>query len=138
MIIDALIDEIIRDNLSGAQELTRKSGSLFCRLTEGKRFASSDEPERTILDIGLILVRAHPAMASLLNLLNHILKALSSHTATDPGRVVRDTSQRFVRNMKEHNRALSAYVSGLIAGDETILTHSSSGSVRDALSDSWG
>ena len=57
------IDEILRDNKSGAQEIVEKAGKIILQCLEKEE---REKLEKICID----LVRAHPSMAPLWNLAN--------------------------------------------------------------------
>jgi len=138
MSIDSLTKEIIHDNLSGSQDLTHKTGFLIFQLLQGKKHPSPKELRSDVLEIGRRLLRAQPAMASLFNLFNTILSNLNN--APDGPAAVREVhlaTEAFIREMKDHNRSISAHLFHRVRTKDTILIYSSSRSVTEALLHCW-
>ena len=138
MDIDSLTQDIINDNLSGAQDLTSKTASLIHSLVRKKQSHSPEELRRTVLEIAGRLLQAHPAMASLFNLFTRILIQLDQ-APRGPGAAteVQRTTTSFLQNMEEHNRRISVHLFKLIKQQDTIVTHSASRSVSEALTYCW-
>ena len=138
MDIDSLTQDIINDNLSGAQDLTSKAASLILRLVREKQSHAPEDLRRTVLKATGRLLRAHPVMASLFNLFTRILTQLDQvpcgpEAATEAQRA----GESFLQEMKEHNRRISVHLFKLIKQKDTIVTHSASRSVREALLYCW-
>lgn len=136
--IESLTQEIIHDNLSGSQDLTTKAGRLVLRLLQEKKHSPSEELSRDVLEIGSQLLRAQPAMASLFNLFNRILSDLNK--APDGLAAAKDlhrATETYIREMKEHNRSISAHLFHRVRTKDTILIYSSSRSVTEALFHCW-
>ena len=133
-----LIEEISRDNLSGAQELARKAGSIVCRLIEEKKSSPLEELRGIVHEVCGALLNAQPAMASLFNLFDRILPELDrAASGAAAASAVRASSQAFIEEMQGHNRKISARIFDLIKKEGVIITHSASRSVREALRHCW-
>ena len=138
MSIDLLTQEIVHDNLSGSQDLTIKAGLLILQLLQVKKHASPEGLIRDLLKVGSRLLHAQPAMASLLNLFNSILFALNdAPNGPVAVREVRFATEAFIREMNEHNKALSNHLFRRLRTKDTILTYSGSRSVRESLVYCW-
>ncbi len=138
MTIDLLTQEIIHDNLSGSQDLTTKAGRLVLRLLQEKKHSPSEELNRDVLEIGSKLLRAQPAMASLFNLFNRILSDLNKAPhGPAAAKDLHHATESYIREMKEHNRSISAHLFHRVRTKDTILIYSSSRSVTEALFHCW-
>ncbi|MFQ5848989.1 MAG: translation initiation factor eIF-2B [Candidatus Binatia bacterium] len=138
MEIDSLIAEIISDNISGAQELTSKAGSLVCRFTEEKRSSTLEELRGALLAVGVTLLRAQPALAPFFNLLDRALPELDlAPNGLAAAQAIHRATQAFIEKMEANNQTISAYIFHLIKEGDVVLTHSASRSVREALSHCW-
>jgi len=138
MSIELLIQEIIHDNLSGSQDLTNKAGFLILQLLQDRKHPSPEGLSRDLLKVGSRLLPAQPAMASLLNLFNTILFALNdAPNGPTAVREVRLATEAFIREMNEHNKALSNHLFRQVRTKDTILTYSGSRSVRETLLHCW-
>jgi eIF-2B alpha/beta/delta-like uncharacterized protein len=137
MVLDSQIADLARDNVSGAQDITRRAASLVCRLTE-ERELPLEELKGAVLGAGVTLLHAQPAMASLFNMFSVILhdldKAPSRPAAT---RAVLRASRTFLVEMEDHNRKISGLLYDLLGEGRVILTHSASQSTREALTHCW-
>ena len=138
MRFDLLTREIIHDNLSGSQDLTKKAGLLILQLLRDREHPSPEALRRDLLKVGSRLLHAQPAMASLLNLFNTILFTLND-APNGPAAVreVRSATVAFIREMNEHNKALSNHLFRRLRTKNTILTYSGSRSVRESLVHCW-
>ncbi len=136
--INAQTRDIILDNLSGSQEITGKTAAVICQLVRGKPYLAPRELRRVIRETAGTIIQAQPAMASLYHLFARILAQLdqaSSGTQATVG--IRQACRSFVRDMEEHNQRISEQLFKLIKRNDTVVTHSASRSVREALLYCW-
>jgi len=132
------VTDILKDNRSGSQEITRKAAILVRQLMEEGNQGSVDAVKNMILELGLTLIRAQPAMASLFNLFNRIFlhldaakeKNLSKNTVC---RALRD----FIQEMHQQNALAAPSLVNILGQQSLVLTHSSSGAVKEALRQCW-
>ncbi len=138
MSIHLAIQEITHDNLSGSQDIASKASHLILHLTRDRKHTSPEALRRDLLKVGRRLLHAQPAMASLLNLFNTVLSALNDLPNGSTGvREIRFTTKAFIREMNEHNEAISNHLFRQVRTKDTILTYSGSRSVREALLRCW-
>lgn len=67
------LDEIRKDRVSGASELSRKAASTFILFSSQHRIQSKEEYFQSLLHLGTELISSQPHMASIFNLVNSIL-----------------------------------------------------------------
>ncbi len=138
MSIHPAIQGITQDNLSGSQEITNKASLLILQLLRDRKHPSPELLGRDLLKVGSRLLHAQPVMASLLNLFNTALSALNDVPSGSTGvREIRFTTKTFIREMNEHNENISNHLFRQVRTKDTILTYSSSRSVREALLRCW-
>ena len=138
MSIHLRIQEITHDNLSGSQDITSKASHLILQLTRDRKHTSPEALRRDLLKVGRRLLYAQPAMASLLNLFNTVLSALNNLPHGSTGvREIRFTTKAFIREMHEHNEAVSNHLFRQVRTKDIIITYSGSRSVREALLSCW-
>lgn len=128
------ITAIAEDNLSGAVEVAEKSAEVLQRLVRTDQSTQKDELVQQVLDIGWTLIRAHPTMAPLVNLINSVLWRLEDAvSAEDARRSVADATSDFKRWLRVHEAAIAETTLRLIPEDGQILTNGRSTTVRSAL-----
>jgi translation initiation factor 2B subunit (eIF-2B alpha/beta/delta family) len=120
------IVRIRSDHRSGSAALTRNAGEVLSLLAGSS--ARSREAFKTALETTCrLLVDAQPVMAPLVNLSNAALLA-----GDRPSRV-KSAVSRFLKGMDAAGRAVSASAASLLGDGATVMTHSSSETVRRAL-----
>lgn len=136
---ESRLKEIAADNSSGSQAITRAAATLFFEILEEKPPPSAEDLRAVILQSGRRLLRAHPTMASLFNLLVRLLQALDRAAGAKSSQgALRAIPDDFVAEMEAHNRRIADHLFELIRpnltrGMPAVLTHSASGSVSAAL-----
>jgi len=91
-----------------------------------------------VLETAGTLIQAHPAMASFYNFFTRILMQLDRvPSGPEAAEGVHLVAETFIREMKDHNRMISAHLLKLIKPNDILLTHSASRSVREALLYCW-
>jgi translation initiation factor eIF-2B subunit delta len=116
--LQAEICMIRADNTSGAVDLVRR--------TAGALRTAGNDPA-VVQEFCLAAVSAQPAMAPLVNLTNAVLFGLDR--AESPG----DICDRFLALLASAGDQISGYFVDLLEDGMTLLTHSSSRTVLDAL-----
>ena len=141
----AAVREFRDDNLSGAQDITRRAAALVEGVLAGDGAdaapvgstpgtAPRQDIESRLLELGRTLVKAHPAMAPLYNLFETLLQSLDDAGRDDDirGRIQR-AAGGFIDGMAEHNRAIARHFSDILAEEAELFTHSAGSTVRTAL-----
>lgn len=122
--LDGAIERIRRDNKSGAVALVRLAAealSLLEALPQDRGNAALGEAVRA-------LVAAQPTMAPLWNLASSVLWARDRE-----GTTVGEACRRFLSTMEANHAAVRRHVAALVPAGGILLTHSHSGTLRDAL-----
>ncbi|HMQ31353.1 MAG TPA: initiation factor 2B [Chloroflexaceae bacterium] len=125
---------IAEDNLSGAVEIAEKSAEVVQRLARTDQSARLEELRGRLLELSWALIRAHPTMAPLVNLVNAVLWTIDG--APDPEtarRAVAEATGDFKRRLRVHEAAIAETALRLIPDDGQILTNGRSTTVRAAL-----
>jgi translation initiation factor 2B subunit (eIF-2B alpha/beta/delta family) len=134
---DAQTEEIRRDNVSGAQQLTEKIARLIVDRFEPGRL-SARESKRLLIEMARTFIRAQPAMAPVINLFNHLFNRLEPTQARlAAGRSLSEAAQDFARAMTRHTNEISARLFTLVRDKNVALTHSASQAVREGLNFCW-
>ena len=147
---DAAVETIRNDNTSGSQTITRHAATLAvervaqaCGEKAVARRGAADPGEvaALLLELGNVLIEAHPAMAPLYSLFSTLLEcagdeaaggAVTSGNDDALGRV-RRAAAAFVDRMEAHNRAIGRHFRAVVDPGAAIFTHSASSTVRAAL-----
>jgi len=122
------VDSIRRDVTSGASELVRRAADVVVSLLDGA--PPADLPD-ALRDLGRRLIEAQPAMATMHALVRSVLAAAEESPA-EPA-VVRTAARRFVADAERALKQLAERADGLLPEGGRVMTHSASGTVRDAL-----
>jgi translation initiation factor 2B subunit (eIF-2B alpha/beta/delta family) len=118
------IDEIRSDRTSGAAALARRAAqAVFEAAPELDRLAP-EERFLTLVEIARRLVLAQPAMAPLVNLADMLLRRTDA---------IGEAASDFLARLEAARESVARHGAALIADGATILTHSLSQAVLDAL-----
>ncbi len=109
------IDALRENRVSGAAEIAAQAAAVL-------RMAAELAPD-CLPDAARLLVAAQPAMAPLVNLSRAVL------AASDPGAAARD----FLLRMRSAGPRVAHHAAGLVRDGSTVLTHSFSSTVFEAL-----
>lgn len=133
--IEELVKPIRDDLTSGAAELALQGIAVFRNLMSDIPLDEKpDAVKRVIVDAGRALVKAHPAMASLFNLSNTVLIAVSDATATT--QVMQKADQAltvFETRLCESASQIADRVFDLIPAGELVFAYSFSSTVVSSL-----
>ncbi|GAB4441995.1 MAG: initiation factor 2B [Chloroflexi bacterium OHK40] len=128
------IAAIAEDSVSGAVEIAEKAAEVIQRLARSEQAAPIDELRRSMIEVGWALIRAHPTMAPLVNLVNAVLWKLDEADAPERARHgVVETCSDFKRRLRVHEAAIAETALRLIPEDGQVLTNGRSTTVRAAL-----
>ncbi len=128
------IAAIAADNVSGAVEIAEKSAEVFARLARQSEPVDPAELYQTILATGWALIKAHPTMAPLVNLVNAVLLRLDNTTdRATAQRAVLEAASDFKRRLRVHEAAIAETALRLIPEDAQVITNGRSTTVRAAL-----
>lgn len=97
---------IAEDTISGAAELAEKSAAVLANLVGQQAHSNPDQLRAEILEAGLALIRAHPTMAPLVNLVNQVLEQIDGSTIPLPNAVLAATGE-FTRRLRTHESAIA-------------------------------
>jgi translation initiation factor eIF-2B subunit delta len=128
------ITAISADVFAGAAEIAERSADLMLRLGRTDRSATPAGVRQMVLDIGWELIRAHPTMAPLVNLINTTLEKLDGTTSVQAARnAIEESATEFKRRLRIHELAISESALKLISDDSVVLTNGRSTTVQAAL-----
>lgn len=118
------IDEIRSDRTSGAAALARRAAQAVLEAAPELDRLAPEERFLTLIEIAHRLVLAQPAMAPLVNLADMLLRR------TDP---IGEAASDFLARLEAARESVARHGAALIPDGSSLLTHSSSQAVFDAL-----
>lgn len=125
---------IAADSVSGAVEIAEKSAEVIQRLARTDDSQTTGELRQRLLALGWALIRAHPTMAPLVNMVNSVLWTLEEAPGLEQARgAVAEAAGDFKRRLRVHEAAIAETALRLIPEDGLILTNGRSTTVRAAL-----
>lgn len=125
---------IAEDSVSGAVEIADKSAEVIQRLVRTDRSERLDELQQRVLKLSWALIRAHPTMAPLVNLVNGVLWTIDEAPGPEEARrAVAEATGDFKRRLHVHEAAIAETALRLIPDDGQVLTNGRSTTVRAAL-----
>lgn len=132
---EAAIDAIASDNMSGAAEILHRGVAIFSLLRPPDPQSFSVERVRQIiLKTCVALVNAQPDMSSLLRLASETVSATREQAnGPEAVRAAVDAAARFAESALLSARAAAMHAVNLIGDGSTVLTHSRSSTVLEAL-----
>ena len=145
--VDAAVQALRNDNLSGSQAITRRAAALVETCLAGASSEPRDpgppdqarrDAEFRLREVAEALISAHPAMAPLYNLFEFLLECLDDGApAGDARSRIRRAAAAFVDGMDQHNRAIAGRFCKILDQDQAVFTHSAGSTVRAALLHCW-
>lgn len=128
------VAKIVDDNVSGAVEIADKSAEVLYRLMRSDQSTTITALEQNVLDVGGTLIKAHPTMAPLVNLINALLWAVTSADELGSARArAVETVHDFKRRLHVHEAAIAETALRLIPEEGQIVTNGRSTTVSAAL-----
>ncbi|MEE9252287.1 MAG: hypothetical protein V3U74_02925 [Thermodesulfobacteriota bacterium] len=130
------IEDIKRDNLSGAAEITRRASGVL--IAAAKLPADdADSYISTIRQTALSLISSQPSMAPLINLANSVLLEIEKHHERETVRdAVVKRANTFISDMERGAEKIAAHTTDILNNLEAparILTYSYSSTVLSSL-----
>lgn len=128
------IAAIAEDSISGAVEIAEKSAEVLIRLIRHGQQGTVAELRSALITVGWSLIRAHPTMAPLVNLVNGVLWTVEEAVEAERARAaIIDAASDFKRRLHVHEAAIAETTLRLIPDDGQIVTNGRSTTVRAAL-----
>lgn len=135
--ITSLIDEVRNDRVHGASQLARQAAQVLKTLAEHSRAESPEQFLMELREVGGELMSARPAMAPVFNIIDRLLKAITGKSSgMDFSSLRQMTITKADKAINESLQAVSRiarYGSELLTGGDTIMAHSYSSTVIEAL-----
>jgi translation initiation factor 2B subunit (eIF-2B alpha/beta/delta family) len=129
-----MVKEIHDDNRSGASEIARKVAASIIVFSDSFEGNAVADFKRAIQRLGLEIVQAQPAMATLFNLVNGVLLAVEEEEGLIASqRAVKKRARAFVAAMESGWQSMTEATSQILGEGSTILVHSDSGTLCRVL-----
>lgn len=132
--IQTSVEQIRTDNTSGAVALTLRAAETMALLAADAGVTTAAGLLELLIEAARALANAQPAMAPILNLANTVL--WRAGTATDLSRMQAEIGaacREFVHRLEASGGEVSRQASSLISDGVTVMTHSHSQTVLNAL-----
>ena len=128
------LEAICKDRLSGARVLARRGAGTLLRLAGASRADSVEGFQKELSAICKALLAAQPLMAPLVNLANDALWAVQGAATLEEVKVALiAAAQGFACGLEASGRRIIQEALPLIPAEGSVLTHSYSSTVLDAL-----
>lgn len=128
------LKSIAADSHSGAMEIAAQGADLIMRRARTSTTTDEGAVQQELLDVGWGLIRAHPTMAPLVNLVNTVLwKIEQKATPALLRRQAVEAAQEFKRQLQVHEAAIAERALALIPEGAQVVTNGRSATVRAAL-----
>lgn len=128
------IANIATNTLGGAVELAEQGADVLLRCARTDNAETAETFRQDLLLVGWALIRAQPAMAPLVNLVNTALWKLQPDVALPTmRRLVVEAARDFKRRLHIHEMSIAEAALALIPEGSCVLTLSRSTTVRAAL-----
>ena len=128
------IAAIAEDSVSGAVEIAEKSAEALQRLAHHEQVTDIEDLRRRLSELGWGLIRIHPTMAPLVNLINGVLWKLDDAPTVEAARhAITTATSDFKRHLHVHEAAIAETALRLIPDEGQLLTNGRSTTVRAAL-----
>lgn len=125
---------IADDSVSGAVEIAEQSAELLLQIAQIDPSPPTGELRDHLFAAGWALIRAHPTMAPLVNLVNATLWTCDEAASRrDVRRAVSEAINEFKRRLRVHEAAIAETALRLIPEEGQILTNGRSTTVRAVL-----
>lgn len=121
------IEEIKLDNTSGSMDLAKKSALLLYDLV------NIADSQNIINKTAYSLIKAQPNMASIFNLVNNLMFEIDDNNDKELKNIVQKYCKKFLKNIENSDKLIGNQAIKLVKNDETIITHSYSSTVFNAL-----
>jgi translation initiation factor eIF-2B subunit delta len=132
--MDALVAPLRADVVSGASVVARMACEVMRRATSRVEADSAAGVRKALAEVGLLVLDAQPAMASLVALVTEVLDATDGTEGAEAARqAARAAADAFRAGLETRAQVVAARTARILPGEGAILTLSSSSTVRGAL-----
>ena len=134
MNLDALVAPLRADVVSGAAVVSRAAAAAMRRGAVQLPARDSGELLEALNELAVRVMDAQPAMAPLVQLLSAVLSSVDPDASLeDTRRAAAESAENFRASLEERSARVAARLSAEIAPGSTVLTISSSSTVRSGL-----
>lgn len=131
------LEEIRKDHVSGASELSRKAASVFIFFSTQHHAQSKEKYLQSLLQLGIELISAQPHMASIFNLVNSILYSVEELLPTlaldELVEFSKERAEEFNYNSLNSIQLIAQHGEKLVENGSKVMTFSASGSILAIL-----
>jgi translation initiation factor 2B subunit (eIF-2B alpha/beta/delta family) len=127
------IENIREDVTHGASELARQALGAFILLAGVSRGENDLQLCGEIQEVAVALKNTRPAMASLKNAVNRLLKGLGSAEPATVRILLQSRAEELILASQQANSVIAGFTADLAADKDIIMTHSYSSTVSEAL-----
>ena len=122
------------DNHSGAAQIAARAADILLQCVNTEESSSPDIFRQELLVTGWAIIKAQPAMAPLVNLVNTVMWKIEGQQTHDGLRqAVISATEQFKRQLRNHSSRVAENALALISDGSTIVTLSHSSTVQHAL-----
>ncbi|UCD85679.1 MAG: translation initiation factor eIF-2B [Deltaproteobacteria bacterium] len=134
MKVEGIIEQIRKDNVSGAAEISRKAAKALILWSRQRKGDSHRQSMKELLALGVSLVKAQPSMAPIFNLVNRILLEVEGLEEGEQIRKkVEGLAGKCLEEMDRRAAQIAARTNSIINSPSIIMTYSYSSSVLESL-----
>lgn len=134
MKFEDLVEQIRRDNVSGAAQITRKAVRTLILWSQKRKGGSNSQLIEELLALGISLIEAQPSMAPIFNLVNRVLLRVENlKEGEQVQREVTKLAREYLKEMERRTARIAAKASSVINAASIIMTYSYSSSVLESL-----
>jgi translation initiation factor 2B subunit (eIF-2B alpha/beta/delta family) len=132
--LDALVTPLREDVFSGAVQVARTAADVLRLAVERVDPATLEELRSLLLEVGLRVLDAQPAMAPLVRLVSDVLDAASRPgPVSEVGNAATEAARSFAFALEKRSAAVADRAAALLPPDGDVLTLSASSTVIRAL-----
>ena len=132
--LEAAVAELTADREHGASWMARRTVETLIEVAE-QPFEGSAELFDTLVDAGRKLAESRPGVGAIAGAAGRVLAAANAHRFLDPDelrRLVQEEAQSILNGRERAGASIAVQLSPRLEG-ATVLTHSASATVREAL-----
>jgi translation initiation factor eIF-2B subunit delta len=132
--VESLIQDLAKDNTSGAAELARDASEVFAILAEQTKAKDLTSFLSELSAVGRGVIQAQPSMAPLFNLVNAVMSSVAAARSLGEAlQGVQSSARGFAEELESSGERIAVEALSLLSDDCKVLTHSRSSTVLAAL-----
>ncbi len=129
----AEVEEIQRDNRSGAREIALRAAKALEAFVREEKLRKPQDWQQGLKEVGLALIAAQPSMAPLLTLVNGVFLEAEAKGTSQAKRALLRFLQKYRQTLTQQTSLFASHFLPLLPEDVTLLTHSWSSTVFAVL-----